>query len=213
VPSGVVTVTWTVPVPAGLVAVIIVRLSTVTLVALADPKETVEPFTNPVPLIVTVVPPASGPVDGETDVTVGTPAYVNWSAGEVALVPPDVVTAMSTVPVPAGLVAVMSIGLETTTLVAWVGPNETVAPVAKPVPLIVTVVPPTCGPADGDTDVTVGTVGRTVKVAVAVSVLDTPVAVIVTGPAASCAGIWMVVALQSPVPSVTHDPICWEPWV
>jgi hypothetical protein len=72
VPPAVVTFTCTAPVPAGLVAVIIVALETTRFVASAEPKETVAPFTNPVPLIVTVVPPAAGPANGDTDVTVGT---------------------------------------------------------------------------------------------------------------------------------------------
>ena len=55
---------------------------------------------NPVPVTVTVVPPAAGPPVGEIPVTVGTGSYVNWSAAEVALVPPGVVTVISTVPVP-----------------------------------------------------------------------------------------------------------------
>ena len=57
---------------------------------------------NPVPVTVTVVPPANCPLAGEMPVMVGTGTYVNWSAGEVVLVPPGVVTVISTVPVPAG---------------------------------------------------------------------------------------------------------------
>ena len=69
---------------------------------------------NPVPVIVTVVPPATGPDTGVIPVTVGMGSYVNWSAGEVALVPPGVVTVTSTVPaVPAGETAVMLVA-ETT---------------------------------------------------------------------------------------------------
>jgi hypothetical protein len=45
----------------------------------------------------------------------------------------------------------------TTTLVAAVPPNFTVAPEAKFVPVIVTAVPPDAGPLFGDTLVTVGT--------------------------------------------------------
>jgi hypothetical protein len=58
VPPGVVTSTLTdVPVvPAGEVAVIDVAELTVTPVAALVPKETVEPLTNPVPVMVTVVP-------------------------------------------------------------------------------------------------------------------------------------------------------------
>jgi hypothetical protein len=68
---------------------------------------------KPVPVTVTVVPPASGPVAGVTPVTVGTGSYVYWSAAEVALVPPGVVTVISTVPVPAGETVVILVA-ETT---------------------------------------------------------------------------------------------------
>jgi hypothetical protein len=44
----------------------------------------------------------------------------------------------------------------TTTFVAAVLPNVTVAPAAKFVPVIVTAVPPAAGPAFGDTLLTVG---------------------------------------------------------
>jgi hypothetical protein len=37
-----------------------------------DPNATVDPGVNPVPVIVTDVPPSNGPADGETPVTVGT---------------------------------------------------------------------------------------------------------------------------------------------
>ncbi len=46
--------------------------------------------------------------------------------------------------------------LTTTTFVAAVAPNFTVAPVAKFVPVIVTAVPPAVNPVFGDTLVTVG---------------------------------------------------------
>ena len=43
---------------------------------------------------------------------------MNWSAGEVAEVPPGVVTVTSTVPLPAGEVAVIEVAESTVTLVA-----------------------------------------------------------------------------------------------
>jgi hypothetical protein len=42
---------------------------TVTPVPALAPNFTVEPLTNPVPVMVTVVPPANGPALGLTDVT------------------------------------------------------------------------------------------------------------------------------------------------
>jgi hypothetical protein len=67
-----VTVTVTAPaVPAGVVAVIEVLLTTVTLVAAAEPNVTVAPLAKLLPVIVTEVPPATGPLFGLTLVTVG----------------------------------------------------------------------------------------------------------------------------------------------
>ena len=71
VPPGVVTVTSTVPVPAGLSAVITVSLTTVKFVAGFVPKSTAVAPVKPVPVIVTMVPPAAGPSFGLTAETVG----------------------------------------------------------------------------------------------------------------------------------------------
>ena len=70
-PPAVVTVTCTVPEPTGEVAVIWVAEFIVKLEALAVPNFTAVASVNPVPLIVTVVPPAVGPLVGDIDVTVG----------------------------------------------------------------------------------------------------------------------------------------------
>jgi hypothetical protein len=70
VPPGVVTITLTVPdAPAGEVAVIDVDELTVTPVPELAPNFTVDPLTNPVPVMVTDVPPAKGPALGLTAVT------------------------------------------------------------------------------------------------------------------------------------------------
>jgi hypothetical protein len=71
VPPVVVTVTSTVPVPGGDVAVIEVLELTVKLVASVEPNLTVLAPLKLVPVIVTMVPPASGPLLGLTPVTVG----------------------------------------------------------------------------------------------------------------------------------------------
>jgi hypothetical protein len=89
--------------------------------------------------------------------TGATPAgiYVNWSDAPVPLVPPVVVTVRSTMPLPAGEVAVIEVALFTVN-VAFATPNLTpVAPV-KLVPVIATEVPPDAGPLVGATTVTVG---------------------------------------------------------
>ena len=78
------------------------------------------------------------------------------SAAPVALVPPTVVTFTSTVPLPAGDVAVIDVPLVTVNDAALVVPNQIAVAPVKPVPLIVTLVPPTVGPALGDTALTVG---------------------------------------------------------
>jgi len=67
-----VTVTVTAPaLPAGVVAVICVLLTTVTLVAAVPPNVTVAPDAKFVPVIVTAVPPALDPLFGDTLATVG----------------------------------------------------------------------------------------------------------------------------------------------
>ena len=70
-PTGVVTVTFTVPVLAGLSAVIVVLLTTVTSVAAFVPKSTTVAPVKLVPVIVTEVPPAAGPLVGLRLVTAG----------------------------------------------------------------------------------------------------------------------------------------------
>ena len=51
-----------------------VELTQVTPVAAAPPIVTVAPETNPVPVMVIATPPASVPLDGDTEVTVGATA-------------------------------------------------------------------------------------------------------------------------------------------
>ena len=72
VPSGVVTLTDTVPTdPDGVVAVIDVLLMTVKVVARVPPNVTAVAPVKPVPVIDSTVLPVSGPLTGETPVTVG----------------------------------------------------------------------------------------------------------------------------------------------
>jgi hypothetical protein len=72
VPPAVDTVTSTVPDPEGVVAEHEVSETQVATPAGDPPKATVEgPTTNPAPVMVTTVPPASGPAAGETAVTAG----------------------------------------------------------------------------------------------------------------------------------------------
>ncbi|CAM3245137.1 hypothetical protein JANLI_04610 [Janthinobacterium lividum] len=157
VPPVVVTRTSTVPVPAGAVAVICVALLTVKPVAAVAPKVTAVAPVNPVPVMVTLVPPAAGPAVGEMLVTVGAGIYVNWLAAPVALVPPVAVTVTFTVPaLPEGDVAVMVVALTTVTETPLLAPNFSAVTPVKPVPVMVTAVPPVAGPDAGDTPVMVG---------------------------------------------------------
>ena len=153
-----VTVTVTAPaLPAGVVAVIVVAFTTTTFVAAALPNVTVAPAAKFVPVIVTDVPPVTGPLFGFTPLTVGTTTYVNPFA-KLPLCDPTFVTVTVTAPaLPAGVVAVIVVLFTTVTLVAAPLPNVTVAPAAKFVPVIVTDVPPATGPLFGLTLLTVGT--------------------------------------------------------
>ena len=71
-PPGVVTVTSTIPLPAGLTAVICVSLFTVKLLTADGPNRTWLAPVKPLPMIVTVVPPAAGPDVGEMLIIFGT---------------------------------------------------------------------------------------------------------------------------------------------
>ena len=71
VPPGAVTVTSTAPEPAGEVAVIEVAELTVKELAAVDPNATAVAPVRLVPLIVTTVPPVTGPAAGATAVTLG----------------------------------------------------------------------------------------------------------------------------------------------
>ena len=81
---------------------------------------------------------------------------MNWSALDVALVPPGVVTVMSTVPLPAGEVAVIEVALTTENEAAGDVPNFTAVAPVRLVPEMVTLVPPAIGPELGLVPLTVG---------------------------------------------------------
>ncbi|CAM3245069.1 hypothetical protein JANLI_04620 [Janthinobacterium lividum] len=76
----------------------------------------------------------------------------------MALVPPVVVTRTSTVPVPLGAVAVICVALLTVKPLAAVAPNVTAVVLLKPVPVMMTLVPPVAGPAVGEMLLTAGSV-------------------------------------------------------
>jgi hypothetical protein len=192
VPPELVTVTSTIPLDsAGDLAEIDVGLVYTTDVPATEPKLTVEAAVNPVPVILTVVPPTVGPLVGLIKETVGVASYVNLSAATVPLVPPAVVTVISTVPaLSAGDTAVIDVALLTVKLVAAVLPNVTPVAAVKPVPVMVTDVPPARGPAPGAIAETTGT-GSYVNWSAAVLLLvpSGVVTVICTAPAASAGDV------------------------
>ncbi len=73
VPLGVTTVTSTVPEPAGETAVALESLFTAMVVAAEEPNMMAVAPVKPVPLRLTVVPPAAGPEVGLMAVTLGGP--------------------------------------------------------------------------------------------------------------------------------------------
>jgi hypothetical protein len=90
-----------------------------------------------VPLMYTTDP--AGAVEGLTALTVGAGVgvYVNWSAGLVGLVPREVVTVMSTVPIePVGTNARMTLSSLAKKRKLMMGPKERAVAPASPLPLM-----------------------------------------------------------------------------
>ena len=153
-PPAVVTVTSTVPARfpqlAGLVATIWVAES-LTIVAAVDAEIHGRALARPVPVIVTVVPPATGPDEGLKAVTAGTGSTESESIGRrsgrraAGRHYRDVDRAGN---VPAGLVTTIWVAVSLTTSPGWT-PNVTAVALARFVPVIVTVVPPATGPDAG----------------------------------------------------------------
>jgi len=81
---------------------------------------------------------------------------VYWSAGDLAEVPPAVVTVTSTVPAPsAGAVATICVAVSEVMVAATEPKSATVAP-ERLVPVMVTEFVPEVGPEEGETAVTAG---------------------------------------------------------
>jgi hypothetical protein len=98
----------------------VVLFATTTFVAAALPNSTVAPLTKFVPVIVTAVPPAAGPLLGDTPVTVGTGPDTAENATicithapelnvAVALLLPAVVTTLSSAISPSGVVMIREV--------------------------------------------------------------------------------------------------------
>ncbi len=197
-PSGVSTVSATAVPPgwAGLTAVSTVELRIVTWVAACSPNRTVVPATNPLPVTVTVVPPASGPLGGSkpSNASTGGPSYVNVVA-VVRLCPSGRPTASVTTVFGGcgGATAVRTSPLRTLTAALATVPNRTVVPAVKPVPSTVTTVPPCAGPVSGEKELTVNGVGATkVNAAAAVALVPSRFSTVTLATPAACGGVTAV---------------------
>jgi len=207
--SGLVTTTSTAPAAwAGVVAVIVVGLTTFTLVPAVPSKVTVAPATNPVPEMVTGVPPAVGPLAGTMPDTVGGAMYVNSSANVPDCVSGLVTTTATSPAAWAGVVTVIVVGSTTFTPVPAVPPKVTVAPGTNPVPVMVTTVPPAVDPLSGEISVTVG--GSTYVYEV-VAVPPGAVTVTTTVPEPAGAVILIVVAVVPLMVAVLLPNVTVEP--
>ena len=159
VPPGVVTSTLLAPaVPAGVVQVMVVALTTTLFVTAVPPKVTPVAPVKPVPVSVTAVPPAMLPALGATLVSVGGDGGATYVKSVfAALVPPGVVTTTLTAPAArAGVVQVIVAAFTTFKAVALVPPKVTLVAPVKFVPVSVTTVPPAVLPVFGATLVSVG---------------------------------------------------------
>jgi hypothetical protein len=195
-PPGPVTLmsTAAVGVPGGAVATMDV-LEPTEKEAAADPKRTAVAPLKPLPMIVTDVP--ATPTDGATEDTVGLAAtYVNWSSAETGLRPNGETTVTLTVPAAdGGAVAVMEVAV-TAPMVAGAEPKSTTVAPEKPVPPMVTLVPPSVGPLLGPTCVTLMPLGGVVVVVVAGCIV-----VVVAGCVVVVVGErWVVVVVDDPDP-------------
>jgi len=186
VPAGVTTVTSTVPVPAGEVAVHAVAVHDTAVTDVAPNLNAVAPA-SPVPDTVTTVEPPAGPAGGRTEMTVGSVTNVNRSYCETTLTPAGVVTVTSTVPVPGGDVAEQLVAVHDTE-VADVEPNFTAVAPARPVPEMVTTVEPPAGPDVGLSSRTAGMRGTYMNRSAAEVALVPPGVVTVTSTVPDPAG-------------------------
>jgi hypothetical protein len=174
VPAVVVTVTVTVPATCGFVtAFTVVGDVMVKLAAAVESKCTDVVVYNPVPVMVTVVPPLVVPVSGLRVVTVGTGATYLKFVPDVT-VPPGVVTLTVTVPATCGFVtALIVVALVTVKLVGVVVPNLTEEVNPDPLkfePVMVTLVPPLVVPVLGEMEEIVGAGGTNLYEPLAVAV-------------------------------------------
>ena len=139
--------------PEGATALIELSLRIVNTAGLA-PKNTSVTAVKPVPVRVTLLPPATGPPVGDKLVRVGAEIY--WNIAPL-LVAYALSTVTAIVPAePAGDVAVTVLSEITVKLVAAVVPKNTSRVLIKPAPVMVTIVPPAVGPDVGAMELMTG---------------------------------------------------------
>ena len=152
-PPGLITLTETAPIPEGATALIELSLRIVNIARLA-PNITSVAVVKPVPVRVTLLPPAMGPKLGDKLISIGAATY--WNAAPLLV--PEVVSSVTAI-TPAdlgGVVAVTMLSEMTVKAVAAVPPKNTSRVLIKPVPVMVTTVPPPIGPEIGAMEVMTG---------------------------------------------------------
>ena len=154
--SGFVTVTLTAPAARAVVVPVMLVPVTLETVTGEPPSEAVAPVWNPVPVMVTDVPPTAGPLVGAIELTVGAGARYMKQPVHVPLCVSVLVTTTFTDPAACAVVVPVMVVFAIVNAVRAEPPSETVAPVPNPVPVTVTDVPPAIAPVFGVTDATVG---------------------------------------------------------
>src|SRR5438093_13253502 len=127
------------------------------------PKETAAPATKPVPVTLTEVPPAVAPLVGVTEATVGAGATYVKQPVQLPLCVSGLVTTTFTAPAACAVVVPVMLVALTVETVSAEPPNETIAPLWKSLPAMVTDVPPAVTPLLGVAEFTTGAGARYVK--------------------------------------------------
>ncbi len=177
---------------AGVATVMVVSFVTLNPTPGVPSKVTPVAPVKPVPVMVTGVPPVTGPLGGVIDEMAGSATKVKVPGPESPL---GLCTTTSVAPgACAGVVAVIVVSFTTVNAVPAVPPKVTPVPPVKPVPVMVTAVPPVSGPLVGVREVTVGA-ARKVKVPGPESPFG-PVTTTSVAPGA-CAGVVTVMVVSS----------------
>ena len=140
------------------VVVPLIAVAVIELIASAlPPRLTVAPGWKPLPLIEMDVPPVAGPFVGVNEVIAGGGGGRNWKHDAQVPVCVSAFVTMTSIVAAACAVVVPLMAVALTKLIASaLPPKLTVAPVWKPVPFTVTLVPPLPRPVFGVTDAGAG---------------------------------------------------------